>query len=117
MEEVDVLGGHLQRPVSPVASNARIGPPDADHVGPQIGQHHSGVRTRPDASEFDHLDAGQGSAAHPFLTLMTCLRSPSVADSRPPFMARLSTNPGMGTDGSMVMSNLTLVFVPSGVSV
>ena len=40
----------------------------------------------------------------PFFTLSTCLRSPSVAVSIAPFIARLSTKPGSGTDRSMVMS-------------
>jgi hypothetical protein len=53
----------------------------------------------------------------PFLTLRTCFRSPSVAVSIAPFIARLSTNPGSGTDRSMLMSNLTFVLSPSGVSV
>ena len=53
----------------------------------------------------------------PFLTFNTCLRSPSVAVSIAPFITRLRMNPGIGTDRSMVMSNLTLVLSPSGVSV
>lgn len=52
----------------------------------------------------------------PFLTLSTCLRRPSVADSKPPFIARLSTKPGIGTAGSTVISNRTFVLSPSGVS-
>jgi hypothetical protein len=52
-----------------------------------------------------------------FLTFSTCLRSPSVAVSIAPFITRLRTNPGSGTDGSIVMSNLTLVLSPSGLSV
>jgi hypothetical protein len=57
----------------------------------------------------------------PFLSFRTCLRRPSVAVSTPPFIARLSTNPGIGIDRSMVMANVTLVFSgsvsPNGVMV
>ena len=53
----------------------------------------------------------------PFLTFITCLRSPSVAVSIPPFIARFNTKPGIGTAGSTVISNLTRVLSPSGVSV
>lgn len=53
----------------------------------------------------------------PFFTFSTCLRKPSVADSIAPFIARLSTKPGNGTDRSTVMSNRTFVLSPSRVKV
>jgi hypothetical protein len=40
-----------------------------------------------------------------------------VAVSIAPFIARLRMNPGRGTDGSTVISNVTLVLKPSGDSV
>ena len=115
VQQVDVFGGHLQP----------AGPAHPHDVGAEVGEHHRRVRPRADAAEFDHFHPGQGSGiGHavnvtqpPFLTFSTCLRSPSVAVSIAPFIARLSTNPGSGTDRSMVMSNLTLVLSPSGVSV
>lgn len=55
--------------------------------------------------------------AQPFLSLSTCLRRPSVAVSAPPLTLRLSRKPGIGTTGSTVISNRTLVLFPSGVSV
>ncbi|CAN5140773.1 hypothetical protein BH11ACT6_BH11ACT6_34270 [soil metagenome] len=53
----------------------------------------------------------------PFFTFSTCLRKPSVAVSIPPFMVRLMTNPGSGTERSIDMSNFTVVFSPLGVNV
>ena len=58
-----------------------------------------------------------GLAYLAFLTFSTCLRSPSVAVSMPPFNVRLSRKPGIGIDRSIFMSNLTLVLSPSGVNV
>ena len=101
------------------------GPTHPHYVGAQVGEHHRRVRSGADAAEFDYFHPGQGSGiGHawnvtqpPFLTFSTCLRSPSVAVSIAPFIARLSTNPGRGTDRSMVISNISLVLSPSGVSV
>ena len=56
-------------------------------------------------------------APQPFLTLSTCLRRPSVAVSMAPLSVRLSRKPGIGTDGSTLRSNRTLVLSPCGVSV
>ena len=56
VQQVDVLGGHLQpaRPAHP------------HDVGTQIGEHHRRVRARPDAAEFDDLHPGQGpGVSHP----------------------------------------------------
>ena len=115
MQQVEVFGRDLQpaRPAHP------------HHVGAEVREHHRGMWTRANAAEFDHFHPGKRSGVGhrsnvtqpPFLTFSTCSRSPSVAASTPPFIARLSMNPGSGTDRSTVMSNRTFVLSPSGVSV
>ena len=98
------------------------GPAHPDHVGPEVGQHHRRVRSGADAAQFDDFHPGQGSCVGhgwqnqpPFLTSSTRLRRPSVEVSIAPLMARFKMNPGSGTEGSMVSSNLTRVLSPSGV--
>ena len=51
VQQVDVLGGHLQT----------AGPAHPHHVGAEVGEHHRGVRAGPDAAEFDDLHPGEGS--------------------------------------------------------
>ena len=80
VEQVDVLGGHLQ---------TTAGPAHPHHVGAEVCQDHRSMRPGPDTAQFDDPDAGQGSGIlhgrrliqPPFLTLSTCLRNPSVAVS------------------------------------
>ena len=125
VQQVDVLGRHGQT----------AGATDPHHVGAEVGQHHGGVRPGADPAEFDHLDTGQwprirhpatlahGStrlnpgARQPFLFFAMNFFSPSVAVSAPPLTLRFNRNPGIGTTGSTVISNFTLVLLPAGVSV
>ena len=102
------------------AARRACAPAPRPHPGPRASSPRAGRgRCRPTRS----LAPRQGgprprSGQPPFFTFSTCLRSPSVAVSVPPFMARLRTNPGMGMDRSMVMSNLTRVLsTVNGVSV
>src|SRR5208337_4076630 len=105
---VAVLGRHRQS----------AGPSHPHHVGAQVGEHHPRVRPRSDAAELDDLHPGQGPGSrHPFLTLSTRSRSPSVFSSMIPFMARLITKPGNGTSGSRARSNFVRVLSPCAVSV
>ena len=107
VQQIRVLGGHLQ----PARAT------DPHDVGAQIGQDHAGVGSRPDAAELDDPDVRQRTPVHPLATLRTCLRSPSVAVSTPPFIVRFRMNPGIGTDRSIAMSKRTRVLSPSGVNV
>jgi hypothetical protein len=62
VQQVDVLGRHGQP----------AGPADTHHVGAEVGQNHRRMRSRADATEFDHFHTDQGFAVrHPLETNAT----------------------------------------------
>ncbi len=64
MIRVFQVGGRVDAPAQDVVRRARelghrgwAGTRDADHLGAEVGENHSGVRNRAEAREFDDANA------------------------------------------------------------
>ena len=111
VQQVDVLGGHRQPAAAgaPAPRRRRGRRASSPRAGPARCRRVRSLSPRPGAASL--------TVTTPFFTFSTCLRSPSVAVSIAPFIARLSTKPGSGTDRSTRDVEPDLGLVPSGVSV
>ncbi len=109
----------VEQVVRAAGEHLPTGPLDPDHVGPEVGQDHAGVRARPDARDLDDLDAPEWSGA-----LTECVRHTGHPDSRsvsvgsgPSRFARLRTPGNACARCNAVLRTLSAAYTTCSASI